>query len=277
MYTAAAVRPLEDNAVVEAHRKASQVWPDVRVALARFRDVLEAALAATEETVDRLHAGDLYLVAACLDGDAHAVAALEGNVLGEVRASVERACRHEGTVEDAIQTTLTKLLVGPPGPKLAQYTGRGSLVAWVRVAAVREALQAQRRTKREILTDEHAAPGSPHTAASVELKILRDLHGPNFGKAVEEAMRRLTAEQRALLRFHMRDGLTIDRIALMFGIHRATAARRLEKARGDVLAHTTAVLKERHGLSESEVKSLCLALGGDIDLSLCLALGAAAS
>ena len=71
-----------------------------------------------------------------------------------------------------------------------------------------------------------------------------------------------------MLRFHALDVLTIDHISAILGIHRATAARRLERARSDVLEHTKAVLREKHGLSDSEARSLCMALGGQLDMSL---------
>jgi RNA polymerase sigma-70 factor, ECF subfamily len=257
----------DDRALDDKHREAVLLWPRVHVELARFRQVVTAALEAGGTTLDAIHATDLYLVAGCLDGDPAAVAALEHDVMGAVRASIVRACRPDGNADEVVQTTLAKLLVGPPEAKLAQYTGRGPLIGWARVIGVREALQAHRKTNKELLSDGDIAVGSG-TAASVEMTMLRALHGPSFGKAVQDAMRRLTTEQRALLRFHVRDGLTIDQIAPMLGIHRATAARRLEKARSDVLEHTQAILRERHGLSESEATSLCSALGGEIDVSL---------
>lgn len=259
---------LDDRALDDKHRAAVSLWPHVRVPFARFRQIVTAALVAGGTTLDTVHASDLYLVAACLDGDSAAIAVLEHDVMGAIRPSIVRACQPNGNADDIVQTTLTKLLVGPPEAKLAQYTGKGPLLGWVRVIAVREALQAHRRTNKEFLSDEDLVVAPAGTAASVEMKMLRDMHGPSFGKAVQDAMKRLTAEQRALLRFSVRDGLSIDQIAPMLGIHRATAARRLEKARSDVFSHTQAILRERHGLSESEAKSLCTALGGEVDVSL---------
>jgi len=262
------VGALDDSAVDEEHREAAARWPGVHVSRARFGEVLARAAETTELPLARLHTADLYLVAACLDGDEAAIAALERDVIGRLRGAIRRACRDDGAVDDVVQTTLASMLAGPPSPKLAQYMGLGALSAWVRVVAVREALQARHRTRRELLTDADLLAGPATSTASVELRVLRDLHGPSFGVAIKEAMRRLTAEQRALLRFSVRDRLSIDRIAPMLGIHRATAARRLEQARADVLEHTQAILCEHHGLSESEARSLCTALGRDVDVSL---------
>lgn len=254
---------LDATALDAKHREAIAIWPDVHVPIERFREILTVALDAGGATLETVHAADLYLAAGCLGGDASALRAFERKVIDVVRVAVERAAT-SGTADDTVQLTLEKLLIGPP-PKLAQYTGKGPLVGWVKVVAVREALQARRKTKPAFTSDAEAIG---NTAASVDMKVLRDLHGPSFAKAVVEAIARLTADQRTILRFHTRDGLTIDQIAPMLGIHRATAARRLEKARGDVLEHTQAVLREKHGLSDSEVRSLCLALGNQVDVSL---------
>jgi RNA polymerase sigma-70 factor (ECF subfamily) len=70
---------------------------------------------------------------------------------------------------------------------------------------------------------------------------------------------------------HARDGLSIDRIAPMLGIHRATAARRLERARADALDAARAILQEG-GLSASEARSLCIALAPEVDVSIARAL-----
>jgi len=266
------VTSLDESIAADLHREARARWPEVYVTPERFREVLATALAASAaRSVKTLHASDLYLVAACLDGDARAVEVLRRDVVEATREAVKRAARVKTSADDAVQATLAKLLVGPPEPKLRQYTGKGPLVAWTRVIAVREALQLDRRTKREVVTDADLAGMT--SAASVELGLVRELHGPAFGAALQQAIARLSPEQRTLLRFHVKDGLTIDQLAPMLGIHRATAARRLERARADVLAHTQDVLREQHGLSDSEVRSLCIALAGEVDISVGRALG----
>ena len=64
-------------------------------------------------------------------------------------ASVDRVAKGSMTTEDVLQATLEKLVVGAPPapPKLAQYLGRGPLVGWVGVVAVREALGSRRRDR----------------------------------------------------------------------------------------------------------------------------------
>lgn len=259
---------LDEKVVLALHAEAQARWPHVTVSLARFEQGVRRAMASVP--LEQVQASDLFLVLGCLDRQARAIAEFERYVMDATRLSVERACRGSTTnVEDVMQWTREKLLVGEPPvpPKLTQYTGRGALVGWVRVVAVREALQDRRRSKREHVADAVALVDDGSAAVGFELRLLRERHAQDLRAAIEEALRRLSAEQRSILRLQAHDGLTIDQIAPMLGVHRATAARRLERARAAALEHTRAVLRERHGLSESEARSLCTALGTEVDIS----------
>lgn len=267
-------------------------WPGVVVAPDVFFEALRAAVAereaealgdggasddtaftAAEKDLTLPCSADVYLVLACLARQPEAIAAFERVVMVSIRASIERAATEHADADDALQTTREKLLVGaaPEGPKLAQYAGRGPLASWVRVVAMRELLMVQRKARRHAThraNDDTAVVTTGATAASVEMAMLRGVHGEAFRDAVQHAMRTLSVEQRTVLRFHLRDGLGIDAIAPMLGVHRATAARKLARAREDVLTATRAILNERHGLTTSEARSLCLALVNEIDVSV---------
>jgi RNA polymerase sigma-70 factor (ECF subfamily) len=250
----------------------------VELPIERFASAVEAVLGPEDALSAELHASDLFLAQACLAADPAAIAIFEHDVMRAVRPSVERACR-DGIVapDDVIQGTLEKLLVGgPEAPKLAQYTGRGPLVGWVRVVAVREALQSRRKSKRQRAHEEEAVDvDDALPPLPMELRLLRERHHESLRVAVKRAVTELPVDQRALLRFSALDGLTIDQIAPLLGIHRATVARRLEKARSAVLDRTRAILRSEYRLSESEARSLCLALGAEVDASIGVALGGA--
>jgi RNA polymerase sigma-70 factor (ECF subfamily) len=269
----------EDEAAVlaEKHREAEAAWKGVALTLERFAGAIVASRR-PDEDLDTLHTKDLYLVLACLDADPRAIEVLH-ETLRSVRPSIERACRDCGiSADDVLQGTLEKLLVGKgkgkaaEAPKLAQYTGRGPLVAWLRVVAMREALQDHRRGARARRNEEASAFLANEPPLPMEIALLRDRHIDAFRAAVKEAMGRLTPEQRTLLRFHTVDGLSIDELAPLLAVHRATVARRLERARTDVLEHTQSILSERHGLTKSEAESLCKALGTGVDVSIARAL-----
>lgn len=263
--------PLDEKVVEPLFERAQEASPGVEVSADRFGAAV-AAVVAAGTPLGGLHTQDLYLALGCLDRQPAALTALE-RLVHEVRPSVARACDSADDIDDVLQTTREKLLFGTPGvdpatPKLAQYSGAGPLAAWVRVVAVREALVRARKSRRQKVIDDTVLLDGATTDASLELAMLKQLYGSSFRSAVQDALRRMTAKQRTLLRLHTEERLTIDQLAPMLGIHRASVARRLEAIRREALEHVRAILRERHDLSESETSSLCLALVGEVDVSL---------
>ncbi len=63
-------------------------------------------------------------------------------------------------------------------------------------------------------------------------------------------------EERNVLRDHYAQGLGIDQIAAIHGIHRATAARRLATAREAILRETRQLLMQRLKVSRAELESV---------------------
>lgn len=250
--------------------EARRAWPDFDVPEERF----SAALARVEAPL-AVNAADLYLAQACLLGLRRALDVFERQILPQITPSVARVCGKDLSLDEVLQTTREKLLVGGPNkqPKLAQYTGEGPLVGWLRVVAVRDAL-AQRRLKsprQRSLSDETRLV--PSTPSNAHISLLRRTHAQDFKEAVEEGIRELSIEQRNLLRMNVLDGMNIDQLAALFQIHRATAARRLQRARELVLERAQQKLKKKLNLSDSEIGSLCDDLASQIDLSLSRALG----
>ncbi len=95
-------------------------------------------------------------------------------------------------------------------PRIAQYTGRGALGPWVKVAAVRVALRLAER-------QESLAPGlESRLGPDPELDYLRVRYRAAFSNALSEALGALGVEERNLLRLHFVEGLTIDGLAPLF-------------------------------------------------------------
>jgi RNA polymerase sigma-70 factor (ECF subfamily) len=163
------------------------------------------------------------------------------------------------------------MLVGTsPGrpPTLSGYSGRGSLGAWVRVAAMRQALDLIERDKsRRHTTDE---PEEDLLAATVdpELVAIRQRHLPQVREAFRRALASLNATERNLLRLHLVDGLNIGRIGEIFGKSRATIGRMVIQCREKLLEETRSNLGALTGGSEDEVRSLIRFLQSQIDVSI---------
>src|SRR5213075_2756151 len=84
----------------------------------------------------------------------------------------------------------------------------------------------------------------------------------------ETALAELAAEDRNLLRMSLVDQLSIDEIGTIFGIHRATAARRLAAVRDQVQERTRKIMVQRLKLGRSELKSILGFIRSHLDLSI---------
>ena len=111
--------------------------------------------------------------------------------------------------------------------------------------------------------------------ASPERHLAAEKARPLFQSALEEAIRSIADRDRTLLRLCFVDGLTVDAIGSMYGVHRATAARWIADIRRRVLRHVRSLLADEPGLHASEFDSLARLVRSELHLTLKRVLGAA--
>jgi RNA polymerase sigma-70 factor (ECF subfamily) len=201
--------------------------------------------------VARLALPDLYLVALCLRGDRPAQAAFERLVRDETTRAVARI---GGSAEDVVQELLVKLLVGTP-PKLAAFGGHGALHAWIRVAAVRTAISVGRK-KQELAVDDDALSAIADDGDDQALAFMKSSYRAEFKRAFSSAFAELPRRSRTLLRMQVIDQLTIDEIGAFYQVSRATAARHLADARGQLVDGTQRRLSTALGLADGELREM---------------------
>jgi RNA polymerase sigma-70 factor len=169
-------------------------------------------------------------------------------------------------VEEVGQQLRAKLLVGPP-PKLAQYRASGRLGAWVRMVAVRTALDmcetdpviaGRLQTGEEPLLD----------ALDQEQRLIRSKYGRLFEEALRDAVRQLSKRDRNLLRFHYVARMTFEAIARSYHVNRSTAVRWLAAIRDDLDSAVRVRLWDELGISPTEVRSLWNAVRSDVEVSI---------
>jgi RNA polymerase sigma-70 factor (ECF subfamily) len=245
-------------------------WPGVTVSDA----VLGAGLAARLEDnpdakLDELHDADLYLAIALAEGDPAALRAFENDLIPQIDIALRRLRLAGGTADEVKQALRFELLVGEGHKKITDYAGRGELAAWLRVTATRKALKAIRKVDREETLDEILLDHWPDATPGPERKHLRSTYTAELKKAIREAFASLEVRQRNLLRQHILDELTIDDLARLYRVHRATCARWLADARADLGKHTRKRLVAALGLpSKDDVDSMLRFLDSDIELSI---------
>jgi RNA polymerase sigma-70 factor (ECF subfamily) len=222
-----------------------------------------------ETQLENLHDADLYLAMALAEGDPAAMRAFETDLVPQMDIALRRLRLAGGTAEEVKQALRFELLVGDGRKKIADYAGRGELAAWLRVSATRKALKAVRKLDREETLDEILLDHWPDATPGPERKHLRSQYTAELKKAIREAFGALEVRQRNLLRQHILDELTIDDLARLYRVHRATCARWLADARADLGKQTRKKLVQALGLgNKDEMESMLRFLDSDIELSI---------
>jgi RNA polymerase sigma-70 factor (ECF subfamily) len=213
------------------------------------------------------HAADLYLACACAASEPHALAAFERELTPVVAAAAQRIDRTVDFVDEIVQVARERLLLGAP-PRIAEYSGQGSLRSWVRIAAMRIAMNLRRDRKRDMLVDDEAFFDVADDGNDEQRNLARARYGEMCSHALRTAFGKLTARERNLLRMHHLHGLTVDELAPTFRVHRATVARWIQNARERLLHETREGLRERLAIGEATVDSILRQLEGNIEISV---------
>jgi RNA polymerase sigma-70 factor (ECF subfamily) len=247
-------------------------WPRVRVEA----DELAQYLAARgEEAPDPQHlsddaAAELYLACACARGDETALARFDARFLDVVPAALAHMKLPAATVDEVRQMVREKLLVvdGDGVRKLDRYAGQGKLRGLIKVVAVRTAISVLRKTRREAPLGDDALAAIPTPEHDPELAYMKARYRSEFKIAFEVAARQLESRDRNLLRLHLLDGVTLEQIAEMYSVHRATVVRWLAKVRDKLFSNTRKHMRERLDVSPEEFESLMGLIQSRLDVSV---------
>lgn len=232
----------------------------------------ERVEAVSGPTAPELELPALVLACACVHGVDGAAAAFRERHAPDIDAALRRLGLPPAEADDVRQAVLGKLLVAG-SDKLRSYGGRGALGGWVRAVTVRQAISmGRRRAPLDRARDE--VPTQLPGLLDPEHDYLKARYGEELRRALREAVERLPAEDRNLLRFRFVDGLTLDELARVFDVHRATVARHLARARADVRKATLRALRTGLRLDGAEADSLVRLVRSQLELSLSGLLGA---
>ena len=272
---AARHRPASLDALVShvnaAWQRARAAHPQIAVDDVELMQFAGARIATADpgDELEKRHVEDLYLACGCARGDRAALTTLEDVTLPIVMRGLGRLAASDDARHELIQMLREQMLVAREGePGIAGYDGRAPLAIWLRVCVARLGIRQVARDQRtEPLDDERLdelAPGVPDP----ELAYLQQHYGAQFRAAFREAVASLAPRERNLLRHAVIDGLSIDQIAAIYHVHRATAARQLEKARGTLVATTRERMRLALGIGETELDSIFRVLVSMADVTL---------
>jgi RNA polymerase sigma-70 factor (ECF subfamily) len=148
---------------------------------------------------------------------------------------------------------------------LDSYKGRGSLMGWLRTTLAQRHVDHHRRTRRELPLDDPAGGYEPPATVPEPVTPSADLL--LLGRAIEEALQRLAAEERFLLASYYLDGRTLLEIAPLLHVHEATVSRKLHRVTGDLRKQIVRNLQGL-GLSKPAAQEALGADPRDLNLNL---------
>lgn len=243
-------------------------WPSIKVTPEQYERHCEAICGMRSLEELREYAADIYLCCACAQQDPVAQQIFEREAEKAVRGAVIRVCHDGEFVRETLQELWKKLLAGPDS-KVTEYSARGPLQAWLRIAAARLAID-RRRAKKVIerretdLEDVVAEQGFGPESSLTKVRFCEP-----FREALRSAIAELPKKERNLLRMHIQGRCSIDQIGRAYGVHRATAARWLEQAKMHIVRDVRTRLDVAGArLTDSEFQSVARLVGGDLELGL---------
>lgn len=264
-----------------AWEKARRIWPQVDLSFevfVRFVQDLpkDAKKSVPGAPIEQKELEELYLTCACVNDVPGAILSLEHDYMSKLPGLLGYLKLPAAVLEEICQEVRKHLLVRTPegGMLLNMYTGRGSLLSWLKVTSVRMALR-QAPPSRET-PDEHALAALeelPALGTDPEMALLKQRFRAEFRQALREAFASLSSQQRHLLRLHFIQRLPTTKMAPLFGKDQSTISRWLKDAREKVYEETKRLLKERLQLSSREFESTMNAFTSVFDIGLSQILG----
>jgi RNA polymerase sigma-70 factor, ECF subfamily len=263
------LEPSLRNAIAESRA----AWPGVDVSDEEFLAHVAVRVPADAdpgEPLRGLAVTDLYLACACGRCDPGAIAAFESRFMRDIDAALGRVRTGEDQRDEVKQALRSQLFTGTEnvGPAIGNYSGRGPLSGWVRVAAVRAGCRLVQREQRAGTGQEDLLTALPSPEQGPELELLKARYRSEFKQAFEAAIAALEPRERVLLRLHYVDGLNIDEVGTLYRAHRATVARWIAKARDDITTGTRRVMVEQMHVPRTEYESVMRLIQSQLGVSL---------
>jgi len=258
-----------EAALEGAIARARAAWPELAVSPDAYLPYLAVRMGDSDD-LDHLNVADLYAACAAVHKDPRALGAIEARYFGDIDGALRKMNLPAARIDDVKQTVRRQLFVGEEGqpPRIAQYSGKGELRAWLRVTAVRAALKVIRKEKREVSSSDDAIFEHGTSNADPELAYIKEVYRDKFRAAFQSALDALGDRDKTFLRQHVVDGLSIDDLAALNQIHRATAARWLAKAKETLLDGTRKIFMQNARISRGECDSILRMVQSQLDATI---------
>jgi RNA polymerase sigma-70 factor (ECF subfamily) len=260
------------HVLASLYEVARAAYPDVVVEPLTFAGELARRLkdGASPERLANVRADHVYLAIACVAGNALAARRFAAEFLDEVDVCARRTRATPDQAADVRGHLSQILFVSEPGrpAALREFSGRGDLRSYLRVIATRELVRVIDRGRREVAITDQSLLDRLAPVSDPRVGQFRETYRADVDAAMRSSLIGLSEGSRALLRYSLLDGWSIDRIAALYGVHRATAARRIAAARTELGDAIRIELSQRLSIEVDEVDSVIRLVQSRIDASL---------
>ena len=212
-----------------------------------------------------LHGRELALARACALGHEAAwtqfMAEFRGPVL-QAAIGITRSSSLGEELADSLYSELFGLTQrdGRRWSPLETYSGRGSLMGWLRAMLAQRHVNHFRRTHRESPLEDV----EPVASAVAEPQPVQ---ATDLAEAVSGVLSGLDAEARFLLSAYYLDRRTLLELGGVLRVHEATVSRKLKRVTGEVRKKLLKALEKR-GMSRRAAEEALGVDPGDLDLNL---------
>ena len=266
--------PAEGDAreLLTAHiARARAAYPELEVDAERFAAHIGQHLGDDHSMLASIRAPSLYLALACGLGQAQAITRFREQFAHDIDRALGKAASTGIPLDELRQRVEVKLFAASErGPAhILKYSGHGELQGWVRVVVARMVIDVRRaHAGRDNPNVQLSASALVHEGLEPDLQIVQARHRGDVQAAIEAALAELTPKERRLLRGATVQRLGTDDLGRLFGVHRTTAARWVDKAQQRLTTLTHAHLRARLGTESGSVDGLVALVRGELDVSV---------
>ena len=247
-------------------------WPGVQHSEAEFAAHL-AKVGASAEAVEA-HGVDLVLASACAAGDGNALSVFERLHISRLASHVTRLRLSPEQLNELEQLIRVGLFTGSSA-RILRYSGKGPLAAWLRILAIRMAIDKLQAHPIESQLDATAVESFVAHMPLRRDPAVKIIWEPLLRDAIEDSLAGLPMREKTVLRLHYVEGLNIEAIGMIFQVHRATVARWLLAIRSAVMATIRERLSLKLPSTTSDIRRVFAQLQSELQLTISRVLGSA--
>lgn len=218
-----------------------------------------------EQYLLTLHAEDLALTTACLEGREAAWEYFVQEYRSYLRAAAGVITKASGyganpqELADSLFSDLFGLVDGKRGERslFRYFHGRSSLKTWLRTVLAQrhvDQIRAQRRLESLDAGDGEKPALPPERVQQPLLDPYRSHYQSCFAAALRHALQSLSAGDRERLELYYAREMKLAEIGRQLGEHESSVSRSLERIRRELREQTEKSLRESFSLSEAEIE-----------------------